>query len=290
MASTFEVNTAGTSATARKADFLTRSSRPFSIVSGLFRRATVTERVALGTRTRFEVFKRDSFTCQYCGRAAPDIVLNVDHIKPVAEGGTNDLVNLITSCFSCNSGKSDIPLDDSSAVSKQKRQLDELQERRTQLEMMMEWHRGLIHIEADAAGEAAKLYHELCDFQLNDRAVAKLRKWISKFSLNEVIEAIKICADQYDDHNAGFDKIPGICNVRRVEKEKPWMKDVYKIRGFLKPRFNYFSDSVYFSLMEEAAELEIDFDSVYRIARDARSWTQFIDPIRRYVEKYKNEA
>lgn len=27
---------------------------------------------------RFEVFKRDMFTCQYCGRKAPDVILEVD--------------------------------------------------------------------------------------------------------------------------------------------------------------------------------------------------------------------
>lgn len=41
-------------------------------------------RKAITKTVRFEVFKRDSFTCQYCGRKAPEAVLNVDHIKPVA--------------------------------------------------------------------------------------------------------------------------------------------------------------------------------------------------------------
>jgi hypothetical protein len=55
---------------------------------------------------RFEVFKRDDFTCQYCGRKSPDVVLEVDHIIPLAEGGpTEDLLNLTTSCWDCNRGK-----------------------------------------------------------------------------------------------------------------------------------------------------------------------------------------
>ena len=45
------------------------------------------KRKALSQKIRFEVFKRDSFTCQYCGRKAPDVVLQVDHIVPVAKGG-----------------------------------------------------------------------------------------------------------------------------------------------------------------------------------------------------------
>jgi hypothetical protein len=66
--------------------------------------------MAIGVRTRFEVFKRDGFTCQYCGRKSPEVVLEVDHIVPVASGGVDDVINLRTSCWACNSGKSDKPL------------------------------------------------------------------------------------------------------------------------------------------------------------------------------------
>lgn len=51
------------------------------------------------------VFRRDNFTCQYCGDAAPDACLTVDHILAVANGGNNFLENLTTACSSCNSGK-----------------------------------------------------------------------------------------------------------------------------------------------------------------------------------------
>lgn len=56
---------------------------------------------------RFEVFKRDSFTCQYCGQRPPEVVLEVDHIEPRAAGGSDDFLNLITSCWDCNRGKRD---------------------------------------------------------------------------------------------------------------------------------------------------------------------------------------
>ena len=58
----------------------------------------------IGPKIRFEVFKRDNFKCQYCGNSAPDVILHVDHIIPVAEKGSNDLKNLITSCKQCNLG------------------------------------------------------------------------------------------------------------------------------------------------------------------------------------------
>lgn len=62
-------------------------------------------RKPLSKKTRFEVFKRDGFVCQYCGAHPPQAVLEVDHIVAVAEGGDNDPDNLVTACFNCNRGK-----------------------------------------------------------------------------------------------------------------------------------------------------------------------------------------
>jgi hypothetical protein len=62
-------------------------------------------RTTLSKRIRFEVFKRDGFTCQYCGRRPPDVTLHCDHVDPVVNGGENDMVNLVTSCSDCNLGK-----------------------------------------------------------------------------------------------------------------------------------------------------------------------------------------
>lgn len=62
-------------------------------------------RKAMGKKLRFDVFKRDSFCCQYCGAVPPAAVLEVDHIDPVCNGGENHIDNLVTSCFNCNRGK-----------------------------------------------------------------------------------------------------------------------------------------------------------------------------------------
>src|SRR5262245_2864803 len=66
--------------------------------------------MAVSVRTRFEAFKRDDFTCQYCGRRSPDVVLEIDHIVPESAGGSDDIINLRTACWACNRGKADKPL------------------------------------------------------------------------------------------------------------------------------------------------------------------------------------
>lgn len=63
------------------------------------------KRVGISKKTRFEVFKRDQFACQYCGAHPPAAILHVDHIHPIAEGGSNHQDNLVTACADCNGGK-----------------------------------------------------------------------------------------------------------------------------------------------------------------------------------------
>jgi len=63
------------------------------------------EAVSIGVRVRFEVFRRDRFTCLYCGRTPPDVLLEVDHVTPRAAGGSDEIENLTTSCQDCNRGK-----------------------------------------------------------------------------------------------------------------------------------------------------------------------------------------
>ncbi len=61
--------------------------------------------MAVSKRLRFEILRRDGHVCRYCGSAAPDVKLTVDHVLPEALGGSDDASNLVTACDSCNSGK-----------------------------------------------------------------------------------------------------------------------------------------------------------------------------------------
>lgn len=69
-------------------------------------------REPLSKKLKFEVLKRDKFTCQYCGKQSPEFRMEIDHIKPVCEGGKTHLTNLITACFDCNRGKGKILLSE----------------------------------------------------------------------------------------------------------------------------------------------------------------------------------
>lgn len=59
--------------------------------------------MAVSKRTRFEVLRRDNHTCRYCN--ASNAPLTVDHVTPVALGGTDTPDNLVAACRDCNAGK-----------------------------------------------------------------------------------------------------------------------------------------------------------------------------------------
>jgi 5-methylcytosine-specific restriction endonuclease McrA len=53
--------------------------------------------------TRREVFRRDNYTCQYCGTQTHDLTL--DHVVPRHRGGAHDWANLVSACRICNRRK-----------------------------------------------------------------------------------------------------------------------------------------------------------------------------------------
>jgi len=61
--------------------------------------------------TRREVFRRDDYTCQYCGRKLPN--LTIDHVMPRHLGGMHIWTNVVTACAACNHQKGGRKLEES---------------------------------------------------------------------------------------------------------------------------------------------------------------------------------
>lgn len=238
-------------------------------------------------KLRFEVLKRDSFKCQYCGAEAPDVLLHVDHIKPKSKGGKDDLTNLVTSCAGCNHGKGATELSDDSAVKKSRDQAAELQERREQLEMMMEWREGLHDLDEEAVDRAAEYWERLAPgYCPNDNGRRHLRKWIRKFGLQEILSSMDEAADALlefmDDGNvtkeswsAAFDKLPGFTVVRSHERDCPDIRSLYYARGILRKRLSWVDEGKAFAIIKAAYDRGVSADTIIGIARDAGSWTSW---------------
>lgn len=190
------------------------------------------KRKALSARIRFEVLKRDKFTCQYCGKKAPDVVLAVDHIKPVASGGTNDPLNLATSCVECNGGKSDKPLSDESAVEKARHQTDLMAQRREQIQMMAKWQIELATMDPEIAA-INELLSKLIGQTLSEVGEKNMRRRITRYGLVEVMQSTALAFSQYDRETA-WEKITPILAARKRDRDFPGTSDAWHIVHNLK--------------------------------------------------------
>jgi predicted subunit of tRNA(5-methylaminomethyl-2-thiouridylate) methyltransferase len=198
------------------------------------------KRKAISVKSRFEVFKRDSFTCQYCGRGVPDVILNVDHITPVAKGGDNEILNLVTACFDCNAGKSDRALSDQHIINKQLDQLKALNERKEQMEMLAKWRQELQSMEetqiASVAAEINKHLAEANKVVQDWYLRTEIKPSLKKYGYIQVLDAVDISASRYlkdvHDHSHRDDfltKIPRICYWQKREADNPIEAELRKI-------------------------------------------------------------
>lgn len=250
------------------------------------------ERKSISKKLRFEVFKRDNFTCQYCGRMAPNVVLEVDHINPVSNGGENDIMNLITSCVDCNRGKGKRLLSQNEELKKQQEQLRLLNEKREQLEFMIKWREELSNLENEQAKEIEKVFRDKTTFIFMPSGLESIKKEIRNYGFNEVYEATLIAIDTYfnkqngcDSANTAFNYIGRICYNRQKQKENPLIKDINYFVKIAKERFYSYRDYKAFKRYLLRNYREGDFETVKDIVCSAYSWGNLSSKLRDYFGK-----
>lgn len=240
-----------------------------------------TKRKTISKSLRFEVFKRDAFTCQYCGSMAPDIVLEVDHINPVCRGGDNDIMNLITSCFDCNRGKGKKQLTDNQVVKKQQEQLKELHSKREQLEMMLSWKKELIKFEDEQLKYAEDELMSISGIQLSETGQNKLKRLINDYGLTEIMECIQISVSQYyrESDYSSYEKtinyIGRIAHNRKNQKSNPVLYKHNYIKAILKNNNMLFNENRLRIFLQKECLSEYDFNAIKLIATTCKNWTDF---------------
>lgn len=135
------------------------------------------KRKSISARTRFEIFKRDAFTCQYCGATPPSVILHIDHIVPVASGGGNEDLNLITACDKCNQGKSDKGLE--TVIPSTQEQIQQQRERVEQVKAYNEFLVEMRELELEQV--------ELLGLYWHNKFKAEKDKWVFGVSRAESV-------------------------------------------------------------------------------------------------------
>lgn len=249
-------------------------------------------RKSISKKARFEVFKRDSFTCQYCGKAAPDVVLHVDHIVPVAEGGKNDILNLISACIDCNLGKGARTLDDHSMASKQMKAAKEISERREQLRLLAEWRAGLDGLDDQQVSIVESVFKKGTDLSLTDRGRVIIKDAVKKFGLDMVLFATDRSIRQYVIDRSdkaqcqkAFDYIGRICYWEAKKAQNPAVAVYNHICNIASKQWWTCRRSNVWALVQGAHEKHgVDPDAMLEAVRHTTGIMQFEKVIQELIE------
>lgn len=169
------------------------------------------ERKQISKKIRFEVLKRDSFKCQYCGATPTDTLLHIDHITPVALGGKNNLDNLITACASCNLGKSATPLSSVAPSISMKEKAKEILEREKQIRAYSDaLAQQAERIENDAWEVVFSLEGGVVD-RFNRNKLQSIKSFLEKLPFQIVVEAAEIANARMRNKSRSFAYFCGIC-------------------------------------------------------------------------------
>jgi len=167
--------------------------------------------MAITKKIRFEVFKRDYFKCQYCGKTPPDVTLEVDHIKPKSKKVTDDINNLVTACFDCNRGKKHIELNklpntiilNSEILKEKESQYLEYQKLLTKINKRID--SDILRVE--------NIYNEMflkyCFTESFKRVSVK--NFVSKLGLNDVMDSMSLACSKINDPSDALKYFCGIC-------------------------------------------------------------------------------
>lgn len=172
--------------------------------------------MTLSVKTRFEVFKRDRFTCQYCGKHPPDVLLEADHIVPRAAGGSDDIGNLTTACTDCNRGKGARMLEEGTGPAVSRSAIAEMQERIEQAKAYMETLGALESITEQQVARVIEAWAKAFGATLEERDDGSywvfkgygyqygghwpeertIKRFVKKLSLEDVLDAVDITASR----------------------------------------------------------------------------------------------
>jgi len=201
----------------------------------------------INPQLRFEIFKRDEFTCQCCGKSTPNVVLYVGYKKPIEEGGTTDENNLETRCYECSAQKP----------------LEHLSERREQLEMMIEWKRGWRTYQSDSLELVIEYIHsKMPGFSLKEKAKKEVGKALKKYNVAKVLDTIDDAAEKtlrYDGNDELIrdsveEYINNIHKFLYVDSQPVIRQKMFYVCGICKNRFNYWNRVKGMQLLETYVE------------------------------------
>ncbi len=189
--------------------------------------------MALSKRLRFKIFEKYNFTCQYCGRKPPEVVLEVDHVVSRKDGGLDEEMNLICSCFDCNRGKRETSLDIQKIKNQNfKKELEYLEERQQQLEAYYNFIKRKEELENEELSVFQRAWEDSSQGEnsLTDHGLNEIRKLKEAYPTELVLEAIKLAwKNEKVANNEKFRYMCGILKNKQRISEDPETEEHVRI-------------------------------------------------------------
>jgi 5-methylcytosine-specific restriction endonuclease McrA len=155
-------------------------------------------------RLRFEIFKRDHFTCQYCGRQPPEVTLVVDHVDPVANGGKAHELNLVTSCVDCNQGKGAALLTEIPNKPDAREAYLQLQQELAEARRFLELKREFDAVQQDVVRELQHHWHDIVKTKNSSvPSETQVLFWLRRYEPEEITEAFYLFSFRYNSYPEG---------------------------------------------------------------------------------------
>lgn len=175
-------------------------------------------RPSTGKRLRFRVFERDSFTCQYCGKKPPEVILHADHIFPVSKGGKDEIENLITACADCNLGKNSMELG--TAPRQTRKNAEDLQERYDQLRAFYALQKRMDSLKTEILDDVVNYWEEAWgNSELTATGRTSIKRLLTIVSADDVREAIDIAVNKGIGPTNGFKYMCGVVHTMRKQRD-----------------------------------------------------------------------
>ncbi len=148
----------------------------------------------------------------------PSVVLEADHIVPVSKNGSDDIDNLITSCFDCNRGKSNRELTTLPQTTVEKtEQLKEKEQQYKEYRKVLAKVKAREKSEIDSIDEIYSSYFPL--WELNDRFKnSSLKTFIKMLGVDSVQSAMHTACQRIHNDSKAIKYFCGICWNRINEK------------------------------------------------------------------------
>jgi hypothetical protein len=74
-----------------------------------------------------------------------------------------------------------------------------------------------------------------------------------------------------------------------LKEEKPYMLDLYYIRGILRNRLSYINERLVLEMLEECVHLEASIESLKKHASEVRNWTQWRAEIEEFIKRQRSK-